>query len=97
MIVGSWTRKAVIAVCAAGVVAAIVHGVLRSVAVPEVMPPAAYTLLNGTPAHTTELTGRVVLVHFWATGCAICLAEMPDLVATHARFKARGFETLAAP
>ncbi len=92
MIVGSLTRKALIA---AGAVAAIAYGVWRSVAAPEVMPPAAYTLLNGTPAHTAQLTGRVVLVNFWATSCAICLQEMPDLIATHARFKARGFEMLA--
>ena len=95
MKVGSLKRKALIAVCAAGAAAAIAYGVLRSVAAPDVIPPAAYTLLNGTPAHTTELTGRVVLVNFWATSCAICLQEMPDLIATHARYKARGFETLA--
>jgi len=95
MIVGSLKRKTLIAVCVAGAVTAIAYGALRSVAGPERAPPAAYTLLNGTPAHTAELTGRVVLVNFWATSCEICLQEMPDLVATHARFKARGFETLA--
>lgn len=95
MIVGSLKKTAWIAVCASGAAAAIAYGVLRSVAAPDVMAPAAYTLLNGTPAHTTQLTGQVVLLHFWATSCAICLQEMPDLVATHARFKARGYETLA--
>lgn len=95
MIVRSLKRKALIAVWAGGATAAIAYGVLRSVAAPELVPPAAYTLLNGTPAHTTQLTGRVVLVNFWATSCAVCLQEMPDLVATHARFQARGFETLA--
>ena len=95
MVVSSLTRKALIAAVAAGTVAATAYGVLRSVAGREVTPPVAYTLLNGTPAHTAQLTGRVVLVNFWATSCAICLEEMPDLVATHARFKARGFETLA--
>lgn len=95
MIVGSLKRKALIAVCAGGAVAAIACGVLRSVAAPDVIAPAAYTLLDGTPAHTAQLTGRVVLVNFWATSCAVCLQEMPDLVATHARFKERGFETLA--
>ena len=95
MIVGSLKRKALIAVAAAGAVAAIAYGVLRSVAGVEPAPQVSYTLLNGTPAHTAQLTGRVVLVNFWATSCAICLEEMPGLVASHARFKARGFETLA--
>lgn len=78
-----------------GAAAAITCGVLRSVAAPDVMPPAAYTLLDGTPARTEQLTGRVVLVNFWATSCTVCRQEMPDLVATHTRFKARGYETLA--
>jgi hypothetical protein len=95
MMLGSLQRKALIAVCAASAAAALAYGVLRSFAAPDVIPPAAYTLLNGTPAHTTQLTGRVVLVNFWATSCAVCLQEMPDLVATHVRFKARGFETVA--
>ncbi len=88
-------RKALIAACAAGALTAVAYGVLRSVAGVEPAPQVSYTLLNGTPTHTAQLTGRVVLVNFWATSCEICLQEMPDLVATHARFKARGFETLA--
>ncbi len=95
MMAVSLKRKALIAVCGAGAAVAIAYGVLRSVAAPDVIPPAAYTLLNGTPTHTAQLSGRVVLVNFWATSCAVCLQEMPDLVATHARFKARGFEALA--
>jgi len=95
MMVFSLKRKALLAVCAGGAAAALAYGVLQSFAAPDVIPPAAYTLLNGTPAHTAQLTGRVVLVNFWATSCAVCLQEMPDLVATHVRFKARGFETVA--
>ena len=60
-----------------------------------VLPDFAYTLLDGRPAHTQALRGKVVLVNFWATSCTSCVAEMPQLVATHLRFQARGFETLA--
>ncbi|MFN7196665.1 MAG: TlpA disulfide reductase family protein, partial [Hylemonella sp.] len=42
-----------------------------------------------------DLRGRVVLVNFWATTCTTCVAEMPQLVATHEKFHARGYETLA--
>ena len=73
MMLGSLKRKALIAVCAGGAAAALAYGVLRSFAAPDVIPPAAYTLLNGTPAHTAQLTGRVVLVNFWATSCATCM------------------------
>lgn len=58
-------------------------------------PEVAYTLLDGRQARLADLRGRVVLVNFWATSCAVCVAEMPALVDTWRRFHGRGFETLA--
>ena len=62
---------------------------------PPMAPSVAYTLLDGTPSGTDALRGKVVLVNFWSTTCATCVQEMPQIIATHERFKARGFETLA--
>lgn len=58
-------------------------------------PAFDYTRLDGSAAHSSALRGQVVLVNFWATSCAVCVAEMPQLVATHQRFAARGLQTLA--
>jgi len=58
-------------------------------------PNAAYTLLDGSHANIESLRGKVVLVNFWSTVCTTCVHEMPQIVATHQKFKARGFETLA--
>ena len=58
-------------------------------------PNAAYTLLDGSRSTIDSLRGKVVLVNFWATSCTTCVHEMPQIVATHQKFKARGFETLA--
>lgn len=58
-------------------------------------PHVAYTLLDGTPANTAALQGQVVMVNFWATTCTVCIQEMPQLVATHNMFRARGLHTLA--
>ncbi|MFO1330770.1 MAG: TlpA disulfide reductase family protein [Rubrivivax sp.] len=61
----------------------------------EAPADVAYTLLDGRPGALRDLRGQVVMVNFWATSCAICVAEMPQLVATHRRFDARGLRTLA--
>lgn len=94
MRIEAWKKKALLAAVAVSA-AAIAYGVWPRTAAPKAAPSVGYTLLNGTPAHTRELTGQVALVHFWATSCNVCLQEMPDLIATHARFKPQGFETLA--
>ena len=51
--------------------------------------------LGGEALSTEALRGKVVLVNFWATWCAECLAEMPNLVDTHRKFAPRGYETVA--
>ncbi|HEV8689823.1 MAG TPA: TlpA disulfide reductase family protein [Ideonella sp.] len=61
----------------------------------ENAPDVGYTLLNGAQTHLKAQQGKVVLVNFWATSCTTCMHEMPQIVATHEKFKARGFDTLA--
>jgi peroxiredoxin len=61
----------------------------------ERAPDAAYTLLDGSKGQVADLRGKVVLVNFWATSCTTCVHEMPQIVATHDKYKARGYETLA--
>jgi peroxiredoxin len=63
--------------------------------VPAQVPAVSYTLLDGRKSSTEALRGKVVLINFWATTCSICVAEMPQIVRTHDKFKARGYETLA--
>lgn len=58
-------------------------------------PQVTYTLLDGKQLRTSDLRGQVVLVNFWATSCATCVAEMPELVATHQKYRARGYQTVA--
>lgn len=61
----------------------------------EEAPDVGYTLLNGNPSTLKAQHGKVLLVNFWATSCATCVKEMPEIVATHQKFKARGYDTLA--
>ena len=67
----------------------------RRAATPAVAPEVGYTLLDGRQARLSGTRGRVLLVNFWATSCATCVAEMPALVDTWRRHRERGFETLA--
>lgn len=61
----------------------------------ERAPEVSYTLLNGQKTSSQQWAGKVMLVNFWATSCATCVKEMPQIVATHNKFKARGLDTLA--
>jgi peroxiredoxin len=61
-------------------------------------PPAPdFTLkdLDGKTQRLSDYKGKVVLVNFWATSCAVCLKEMPRLAELHERYAARGLETIA--
>jgi peroxiredoxin len=58
-------------------------------------PAVAFPLLEGRTLDSAALHGKVVLVNFWATSCAICLKEMPQLANTHRRYAGRGLETVA--
>jgi peroxiredoxin len=62
---------------------------------PSRLPDLTYTLIDGRRIGAAELRDRVVLVNFWATTCAVCVAEMPELVRLHNDYQPRGFELLA--
>ncbi|OJA86872.1 TlpA disulfide reductase family protein [Burkholderia ubonensis] len=59
-------------------------------------PDATFTLLSGQKISTaSDLKGKVYLVNFWATSCATCMQEMPQMVETYNRFKGQGLEFVA--
>jgi thiol-disulfide isomerase/thioredoxin len=41
------------------------------------------------------LKGKVVFVNFWATWCAPCVAEFPDIVKLYQKYHAKGLEVIA--
>ena len=83
-----WTLLAAVALAA--IAAAVYLGTGRSTA-----PPSTFVLLDGSTRTTADLKGKVTLVNFWATSCVSCVAEMPQIMATHEKYQARGYQTLA--
>jgi thiol-disulfide isomerase/thioredoxin len=58
-------------------------------------PQIQHTSLNGDDIDLWALRGKPVLINFWATWCAPCLAEMPDLQAIYEDYQPLGLRILA--
>ncbi len=78
-----------------GLVAVVVVGAWWSFLRPTPSPVVASTDLKGQLVSTDALRGKPYLVNFWATSCVTCVKEMPDLIALHEEFAAKGFQTVA--
>jgi peroxiredoxin len=62
---------------------------------PQPAPEVTFVSLQGERIAARDLVGKVVIVKFWATDCAICVKEMPDMVRTYNRYQGRGLEFIA--
>jgi thiol-disulfide isomerase/thioredoxin len=58
------------------------------------LPDFTFADFSGTPRHLSDVKGRFVLLDFWATWCAPCMADLPKLKQAYADFHPQGLEIL---
>lgn len=56
-------------------------------------PDVTLTLLDGTPLRLADLRGKVIVLNFWASWCAPCRQEMPELQSFWNEIKQSGEQT----
>jgi len=56
----------------------------------EPAPDFETTTLDGQPFNLSSLHGKIVLLDFWATWCAPCVAELPNIRKLHDQYSADG-------
>jgi len=67
--------------------------VAQSAASQEAAAPAfALNDLRGRTVRLKDYQGKVLLINFWATWCAPCRAEMPEMVKLQQAYKSRGLQ-----
>ncbi len=54
----------------------------------DILPDFQYRTMEGDRNRISDLRGRKVIIDFWATWCAPCVAGIPDMVRLHERLNA---------
>ena len=57
-------------------------------------PPLVLRDLDGRVVDLDAYRGRTVIVNFWATWCAPCVAEMPSLVLLREKYAKQGLDVI---
>ncbi|MEW6210365.1 MAG: TlpA disulfide reductase family protein [Acidobacteriota bacterium] len=57
-------------------------------------PDFALKDIRGQTVRLSDYRGKVVLINFWASWCAPCLAEMPELVRLQEEYKDKGLQII---
>jgi thiol-disulfide isomerase/thioredoxin len=96
-------RRSLLGLAAAGLVAALAgvavsrwssRGGAQSAAAAQALFSAVLPDATGAPQPLSQWRGRPLVVNFWATWCAPCVEEMPDLQRIRGEYRSRGVEVI---
>lgn len=90
-------QRALLLSCAAvvSVASAFAQAPAASTPAPVTMPQIEGKTIEGAPFKLSSLKGKVVLVMFWSTGCAVCRDKMPELRNNYEGWAGKPFELVA--
>jgi thiol-disulfide isomerase/thioredoxin len=60
-----------------------------------IAPETTFSTITGKKIALSELRGKPVIVTFWATDCASCIKEIPQLIALYQQYHEQGLEIIA--
>ena len=63
--------------------------------VPTQTPDLTFSTITGKKINLKELSGKPVIVTFWATDCPACIKEIPDLIDLYRQYHKQGLEIIA--
>jgi peroxiredoxin len=75
-------------------VLAVVLGGFVLASAQEKAPDLSLKDVNGKTVRLSDFRGKVVLLNFWATWCAPCRTEIPDLVKKQREYQSRGLQII---
>ena len=82
-------------ILAAAIAMAVAGFLVWMLAGTSTVPDVTFVSIKGEKIATAGLRGKVTVINFWATDCAICVKEMPDMARLYERHRERGLEFVA--
>lgn len=61
---------------------------------PESLPEIKIKTVSGAIEPLPKATSKLTVLHFWATWCTPCLAELPELLKTQEKYKDKGLTVI---